>query len=418
VADRPASIQVHDFSGHPFQAELSRELAGRGLTVEHAFSTQYTSGKGVLEHRPGDPETLTFQAIETPSRFEKYSLVRRLAFERSFAAAWIDQLTRKRPDLVIACNVPLFALHRFSRFARRTGLPYVLWHQDVFSLALSEELDRRLWQVPLLHRPIVRTGSRVVTRLEREIVAGARRVVAIDRAFVRQYEAWDLDTSHVEVIPNWAPVHEIVPQERDNAWAEANLGRKEPLRLLYAGTLGRKHNPLLLVELIDRLRERGIDAELTVISEGEGAALLAEEATKRPAITGFVRLLPFQPAERLSQVLSSGDVLVALLEPGASTFSIPSKVLSYLAAGRPVLGIMPADNPAAIDIEEVGGCVVQPDHDGVSAAAEWLATLSADPARMTELGVRSRELAVERFGIEGIAKRFIEVIDGTTSEVV
>ena len=137
-----------------------------------------------------------------------------------------------------------------------------------------------------------------------------------------------------------------------------------PLRLLYAGTLGRKHNPLLLVELIDRLRERGIDAELTVISEGEGAGLLAQAATERPAITDFVRVMPFQPPEGLSQVLSCGDVLVALLEPGASKFSIPSKVLSYLAAGRPVLGIMPSDNPAAIDIEEAGGYVVRPDHDG------------------------------------------------------
>ena len=408
-------IQVHDFSGHPFQAELSRELAGRGLTVEHAYSPQYTSGKGVLERRPSDPETLSFRAIETPHPLEKYSPVRRLAFERGFASAWIDQLTRQRPDLVIACNVPLFALHRFSRFARRTGLPYVLWHQDVFSLALTEELERRLPHVPVLSKPIRWGGSRYVTRLERDIVGSARRVVAIDDAFVRQYEAWHLDTGHVEIIPNWAPVDEIVPVGRDNAWAGANLGRRDTLRLLYAGTLGRKHNPLLLLDLLERLRARGVDAELTVISEGEGADLLGEAAAARPAIADFVRLLRFQPAELFSEVLGSGDVLVALLEPGASKFSIPSKVLSYVAAGRPVLGIMPADNPAAVDIEGVGGYVVEPDHDGVATAVTWLEGLSSDPERMTELGGRSRELAVQRFGIEAIAKRFMAVIDDATA---
>lgn len=415
MADSSTLIQVHDFSGHPFQAELSRELAGRGLTVEHAFSSQYTSGKGVLERRPSDPETLSFRAIETPQAFEKYAPVRRLAFERSFASAWIDHLSRRRPDLVIACNVPLFALHRFSRFARRTGLPYVLWHQDVFSLALTEELERRLARVPVLPKPILWGGSRYVTRLERDIVASARRVVAIDDAFVRQYEAWNLDTSHVAVIPNWAPVDEIVPAERDNAWSEAHLGRNDTLRLLYAGTLGRKHNPLLLVDLLERLRERGVDAELTVISEGEGAELLVEAAAARPAIAEFVRLLPFQPAEQLSQVLSSGDVLVALLEPGASRFSIPSKVLSYLAAGRPVLGIMPADNPAAVDIESVGGYVIEPDQGGIADAAAWLETLSKDPDRRVHLGNRSRELAVQRFGIDAIAKRFMAVIDEATA---
>ena len=407
-------IQVHDFSGHPFQAELSRELAGRGLIIEHAFAAQYTSGKGMLERRPTDPETLSFRAIETPRSFEKYSPIRRLAFERGFASAWIDQLTQQRPELVIACNVPLFALYRFSRFANRIGLPYVLWHQDVFSLALTEELERRLPQVPVLTRPILWAGSQFVTRLERDIVAAARRVVAIDDAFVRQYEAWDLTTSHVRVIPNWAPVDEIVPVERENAWTVANLGRSEPLRLLYAGTLGRKHNPLLLIDLLECLRELGVDAELTVISEGEGADLLAEAAAARPAIADFVRLLPFQPAEQLSEVLGSGDVLVTLLEPGASRFSIPSKVLSYLAAGRPVLGIMPADNPAAADIERVGGCVVEPTHKGVATAVAWLEALSKDAAHRAELGHRGRELAVQRFGIDNIAERFMTVIDEAT----
>ena len=411
MVEPPGLIQVHDFSGHPFQAELSRELAGRGLVVEHAFSSQYASGKGLLRRRPGDPETLSFRAIGTPRPFEKYSPIGRMRFERSFAAIWTAQLTRQRPDLVVACNVPLLTLHAFARFARRTGLPYVLWHQDVFSLALRDELERKLPQIPGLPHPIVGLGSRYVAHLEKDVVRFARRVVAIDDAFVRQYEAWGLDTTHVDVIPNWAPVDEIVPQKRDNSWAESRLGRSEPLRLLYAGTLGRKHNPLLLLDLLEQLREQAVDAELTVVSEGEGAGLLAEAAAKRPAIASFVRLLPFQPVELLSQVLSSGDILVALLEPGASKFSVPSKVLSYFAAGRPVLGIMPADNPAAIDIHRVGGRVVEPDQDGVASAVAWLEALSDDPQRRTDLGRRSRELAVERFGIEAIAQRFLDVID-------
>jgi len=417
VPERAGLIQVHDFSGHPFQAELSRELASRGLAVEHAYATQYTSGKGVLERQPGDPDTLSFRAIESPRPFFKYNPIGRLAFERSYASTWIDQLTRRPPDLVIACNVPLFALRRFSRFARRSGIPYVLWHQDIFSLALSEELERRLPHLPALPHPIVRMGSRYFTRLERDIVASASRVVAIDDAFVRQYDAWGLDTSHVEVIPNWAPIDEITPQERDNPWATAHLGDPERLRLHYAGTLGRKHDPLLLVDLVEGLRDRGVDAELTVVSEGEGADVLAEAAAARPSIADHARLLPFQPADQLSQVLGSGDVLVALLEPGASKFSIPSKVLSYLAAGRPVLGIMPADNPAAVDIERVGGCVVEPDPDGLATAVAWLQGLSGDTERRFELGVRSRGLAVERFGIDAIAKRFIEVIDDASSGV-
>ena len=130
-----------------------------------------------------------------------------------------------------------------------------------------------------------------------------------------------------------------------------------------------------------------------------------------------VRLLPFQPATDLSKVLASGDILVALLEPHASRFSIPSKVLSYLAAGRPVLGIMPSDNPAAVDIEGCGGCVVQPDTHGIAEAVAWLESTSRTADRLTALGERNRALAVERFGIESIAKRFADVIQSARSKV-
>ena len=405
------TIQVHDFSGHPFQAELSRALASEGLTVEHAYSSQYTSGKGRLERLPGDPETLTFRAIETPRRFDKYSPVGRMRFERSFATTWIQQLTANRPDLVIACNVPLFALHRFSTFAQRSRLPYVLWHQDVFSMALGEELERLLPHVPGLPHPLVSTGSRYFTRLEKEVVRRARRVVAIDDAFVREYQSWGLDTDHVGVIPNWAPIEEIVPEQRDNAWTGANLPPSEPLRLLYAGTLGRKHNPLLLVDLLERLHEHGIEATLTVVSEGEGADLLREAVTRNPLIADHVHLRPFQPAEQLSQVLGSGDILVALLEPGASRFSIPSKVLSYLAAGRPVLGIMPADNPAAADIKAAGGTAVEPSSSGIDEAVSWITSVTTEPDFLIDLGRRSRELAVARFSIGEITRQFMTIID-------
>ena len=41
----------------------------------------------------------------------------------------------------------------------------------------------------------------------------------------------------------------------------------------------------------------------------------------------------------------------------------------------------------------------------------WLETLSKDPERRVDLGQRGRELAVQRFGIDAIAKRFMAVID-------
>ena len=54
-------ILLHDYSGHPFQVELSRELSRRGHDVTHSYCDAYTSGKGHLRTEPG--ETLAFEPI-------------------------------------------------------------------------------------------------------------------------------------------------------------------------------------------------------------------------------------------------------------------------------------------------------------------------------------------------------------------
>ncbi|MBD7996091.1 glycosyltransferase family 4 protein [Arthrobacter sp. Sa2CUA1] len=395
-------LQVHDFSGHPFQAELSRELAARGHAVDHVYSAQYSSGKGALERTPEDPALLRFSPLDSGRPFQKYSAVGRLRFEQAYARAWLEHNRRTSPECIVACNVPLFALEGFRRAAARRKQPWLLWHQDLFSNAISEELARKF------PAPVAGGGSALVRRTEAGIVRSASQVVAIGEEFRNAYRKWGLDTGHVSVIPNWAPLAEIVPRPRSNAWAAAHLPERPELRLLYAGTLGRKHNPLLLADLLRSALAAGLPARLIVASEGEGIEMLRADVMKDPGLP--VTLLPFQPAADLPDMLGSADVLVTILEPGASRFSIPSKVLSSLAAGRPLLGLMPEDNPAAADILEAQGYVGPPTAAGVSGAVGWLQNLIRDPSAADELGARGRALAESRFGIVPIADRFEEVL--------
>jgi glycosyltransferase involved in cell wall biosynthesis len=147
---------------------------------------------------------------------------------------------------------------------------------------------------------------------------------------------------------------------------------------------------------------------MVVVSEGEAADDLAAIAAGEPELP--LRVLPFQPADDLPDVLGSADVLIALLEPDATRFSIPSKVLSYMAAGRPVLGLMPSDNPAAADILSTGGLVVDPDDQGVAESAKWVAALDGDQARIREIGERTRRVAEEKFDADTVAVKFEAIL--------
>lgn len=399
-------IQLHDFSGHPFQVELSRQLAASGHDVEHVFSQQYISGKGHLDRQPHDSRTLSFHGIALSLPFQKYAPLARLRFEYAYGRAWIKHLKANRPDVAIACNLPLISMFMFAMFARRTKLPYVFWHQDIYSYGLADELRRKL------PRPMAAIGAGSFERMEAYCARKASHVVAIGEAFRTVYPSWKVSPERVSVVPNWAPLDKVFPVGRTNRRSSHLFDDDTSLRLVYAGTIGRKHNPDLLISLLRGARDNGIDASLAIISEGEAADDLAQTAVVHPELP--IRVLPFQPADNLPDVLGSADVLVALLEPDATTFSIPSKVLSYMAAGRPILGLMPDDNPAALDILASGGCVVEPTEVGAKSATSWLADLADDPDLVREIGIRTRATAEQKFDVAKVGRQFEQIMLAAT----
>jgi glycosyltransferase involved in cell wall biosynthesis len=395
-------VNLHDFTGHPFQVQLARALAARGHDVLHLYAGQYVTGRGRLDVTSDDPDSLRIEALTASVPMRKYSPMGRVRFELAYAAAWSERLDREQFDVVITANAPLFVL---SRMRRKLGRgPWVLWHQDVTSLAVAAEARRKLG------RSAGSLIARSAQRMERAHVRDADAVVAIGAQFVPQYREWGLTTDHVRVIPNWAPLEDITPGERENAWAKRHQLPPDGLRLLYAGTLGRKHNPRLLLDILDGVQAAGVAATLVVCSEGEGADDLAAAAGARQD----VRILGFQPAGELPDLLASADIVLALLERDAAKFSVPSKVLSYLAAGRPIVGLMPADNPAAADIAEAGGHTSEPDPAGAQAAARWIVA-AAGAGQLDSIGAASRALAEERFDIERITGQFEAVLTAVTT---
>ena len=174
---------------------------------------------------------------------------------------------------------------------------------------------------------------------------------------------------------------------------------------LYSGTLGLKHDPDHLVEVARRL-----DADnerLVVISEGLGRDHL-EKAKAAERLDAMV-LTDFVPYSAFNDVLSTADVCIVLLEDDAGTFSVPSKVLSYLAAGRAVVGAMPAANLATRTIARAGaGIVVTP--GSYEEFADGVVSLLRDPAATQRMGVDARQYAEQAFDASAIAGRVSDFV--------
>jgi colanic acid biosynthesis glycosyl transferase WcaI len=391
----PLRIVVHDYSGFPFPVQLSRELARRGHDILHLHCPSYRAGKGDLRLRPDDASTLRIEPVDMGADFAKYSPAKRVWQELTYGNKVGKRIAEQRPDVVVSADTPIFAQSVIVRSLRRR-IPFVFWLQDFYSVAIRLEAERR-----------VRVGGRLlgqaVVGLERRALLRSDAVVAISDDFRARLLDWGVPPAKIHVVENWAPVDELPVRPRDNDWARRHGLDGKPV-LLYSGTLGLKHDPALLLRLADALPE----VTTVVASEGLGADWL----TKRPRAN--LLLLGFQPYDQLPDVLASGDVLLVILERDAGTFAVPSKVLSYLCAGRPLVAALPADNLAAKVVEESGaGLLVEP--DDADALVEGARRLLDDPELRTRLGAAGREFAERRFDIGTIADRFEEVLASVSS---
>jgi glycosyltransferase involved in cell wall biosynthesis len=393
-------IVIHDYAGHPFQVQLSRELAGRGHTIAHLYCESTHTPRGEMERRDSDPAGFFVHGISLSQMIPKTSFVRRFRLELQYAGRLVEDCERFRPEVVLSANTPSIVQHRLARWCGRRGVRLVSWIQDMYGLAAYRLLGQKL---PIIGHLV----GQYFIMLDKSSARQSNQIVVITSDFRDLLISWGVDPERIHVIHNWAPLAEIPLRPRDNAWSRAH-GLGDGIRLLYSGTLAMKHNPALLLELA-RLLQRQAAGELIVVSEGAGARWLAEQAAAEKLDT--LRCLGFQPFEVFADVLGSADVLVAILEADAGVFSVPSKVLSYLAAGRPVLLAVPRENLAARIVIECGaGLVVEP--ADVAAFCRAAEQLIASPDERQRLGAAGRFYAEEHFDIGRIGDRFEAILRG------
>jgi glycosyltransferase involved in cell wall biosynthesis len=384
-----------DYAGHAFPYELSQALTTFGWHVDHVYCQDNVAPRGSLR----STDDLAVTAIRLARPFDKYSPLRRTRDEIDVGVRYAAELRARRPDVIVAANMPVLSLWILAREARRRGCAVVAWVQDIQSGLAHSVLPRPA-------RPL----ARVLQQVERTTIAEAERVVAISHSLADQLAGWrGIDAARMTVIENWAPVDDISPVSRVNSWSQKH-GLTHRFTFVYSGTLGKKHQPELLLDLARELQRDDADARVVLVSESDPAYWLEAEAA-REGLGTLVRL-PYQSFDELPLVLGSADVLVALLETKAAPYCVPSKVASYMCAARPVLANIPHGNLAAQLLSDRASAGLV--SDGRSDFLTNARILRGDPRQRDAMGASGRRYAEAHFRISDKAADFGKVLDSLT----
>ncbi len=250
----------------------------------------------------------------------------------------------RRVDAVIAMSPPLtLGLAGWAaKLAHRAPLVFNI--QDVFPDAAVETgaiTDRRV--------------IAVARRLERFSYrrADAVTVLSTDLADNVAGKVGTRHRSKVRVIPNFVDTTELFPMDRATSYRRELAIGDEPV-VMYAGNVGFSQSLEMVIAAARAI------PEATFVINGQGAARPELEADA--AGLANVRFGDHQPAGRLNEVLATGDVHVVPLRRGLGRVSVPSKIYSILAVGRPVVAAIDADSEVSRIVASTGcGVVVAPD---------------------------------------------------------
>jgi colanic acid biosynthesis glycosyl transferase WcaI len=330
---------------------------------------------------------------------KKVTGAKRLLHLASFAVTSFPVLLRQifwRPDVVWVAAPSLMCAPAAWLVARLSGAKACIHIQDyevdaAFELGLLKNPRLRLLALAV-ERFVLRRFDSVSTISRRMLALARAKGVAEDKALL---------------FPNWVNLAGFAEQGcLGRTPAAAQCGYREELSIpadavvaLYSGNMGTKQGLEILPEVAALLAQGRKDVVFIFCGQGVGRERFEALCAGLPN----VRLLPLQPAERLSELLATADIHLLPQRADAADLVMPSKLTGMLASARPVVATAHLGTEVAEVVAQCG--LVVPPEDAL-ALAEAIVRLADDAGLRKALGQAGRQYAEQNLDRDVVLRRY------------
>ncbi len=242
---------------------------------------------------------------------------------------------------------------------------------------------------------------RVLSAMERFIYKRSWRVVVICEMFRRHVIDKGIVDSKVINIPDFVDTDFVCPRPKDNPLAR-QLGLVDKFVVLYAGNLGMTQSFDTILVVIDRLKDT---AQVHFLIVGDGVRRSYLEKSFNEHKSRNVTLLPYQPRGIVPDIYATGDLGLVPLMAGTAKTTIPSKIYTILAAGKPVLVSVDLDSELTWIVAEAQcGTSIPP--DDADAMEQAIRTAYAQRDQFRRLGENGRCYVEQHFSRHAVNEAF------------
>jgi len=309
-------------------------------------------------------------------------------------SAMISLFRLPTPDVAIThspilmIGLPVLALRILK------GVPFVYHVQDVYP-------DVAIQSGAL--RPGV--FASLLACLERATYRLGAAIPVISEGFVELMVDKGVARNKIALIPNCVDTDLIRPLPRLTP-LRRQLGLDSKFVVLYAGNIGFGQGLEAVIEAASLLVNQ---TSIHFLMVGEGATLESLKGMVRQMALPNVTFIGFQPRENVPDVLATADISLAPLKKGIALRSVPSKVWSIMASGRPMIISVDDTSDTYRIVTTVGaGIAVEPENP--EALCQAIQSMYTSRASLEMMGVRGRAYVESNLGRCVAANRFEELL--------
>jgi glycosyltransferase involved in cell wall biosynthesis len=246
-----------------------------------------------------------------------------------------------------------------------------------------------------------------VEKLVKFIYAGCDRILVQSRAFSERIQAMGVPKEKILYYPNSAEkLYRPIKVETD---APERKMIPNGFRVMFAGNIGKAQDFPTILSAAEKLKSFP-EIKWVILGDGTMRSWVEEEVRARK-LNDTIHLLGRHPVTSMPRFFSLADALLVILKKDPIfALTIPSKVQSYLACGKPIVAAL--DGEGARVIDESGGGMAVP-----SGEAEALAQIVMKMYKMPKpdcerMGQRARRYFEEHFERNALLNR----LDGWMKE--
>lgn len=387
--------------------ELAVSLKARGHVVTlltgyprynvKVVPSQYRRGLWMNETQNG----ISVKRIRIPSLPRTSKIAR--GVEHLAFGLWLGMLTAlvPRADVAMAFSPPLPVPWIICLVGKMRRMPVVVNIQDLFP---REAVELGM----LTNRHLIR----LFEAMERQVYSLAARVTVHSPGNKEHVIQQGGERERVHVVGNWADLDRIRPGNNNNSFARRHgLGGR--FVVSYAGTMGWAQDMWTIIRSAARLRKHN---QILFLLVGDGVEKQKAQAMSQEMALENILWLPMQPWSVYPEILSASDVCLINLHPELHTPVVPSKLLSIMAAARPVIAGLPTESDVRSILADAGcGMCVDAGDEGALADAIW--KLASDRTLGNKMGQRGRIYAEEHFSREVCTGKMEAVLRNAAGDI-